>query len=225
MSKIAVYSPPIKYRSDVSCPVKLKHPKNIQKTLVHDTLSFTGVSTKQQVSALNFIKNKVNSVLDKIFYFPTFIFDNYIGKPAKIYWEKVDDKIYRCSKPTSEIMQKLHENGVKVIIDLKNTNKKNKLEETNLAKEFGIKYVNIKQNALFPPTKEEITRVFSYMKEGPIAIHCKNGRDRTGTFVGLYRKSEYGWNYEKTEKEMESFGFKPQNFPLLNNFMALLASV
>lgn len=218
MNKIA-YSPQIHYKSNTFCPIKTKPSISINKSPSRDIVSFSGQTSVKKSSVLNFITNTFNSVLNKICYFPSFIGDNYSGKPAKIYWEKVDDKLYRCSKPTREIMQKLQENGVKVIIDLKNSNKKNQLQEMNLAKEFGIKYVNIKQTAIFPPSKEEVSTIFSYIKEGPIALHCKNGRDRTGTLVGIYRKVKYGWNYEKTEKEMEKFGFKPNNFPLLNNYL------
>lgn len=38
-------------------------------------------------------------------------------------------------------------------------------------------------------------------------VHCKNGWDRTGLIVGLYRVTKDGWEPHRAYEEMEAFGF------------------
>lgn len=42
---------------------------------------------------------------------------------------------------------------------------------------------------------------------GPVLIHCKHGRDRTGLMAAMYRTVIQGWSKEEAIKEMTAGGF------------------
>ncbi|MCP8463278.1 tyrosine-protein phosphatase [Pseudomonas sp. ZM23] len=43
--------------------------------------------------------------------------------------------------------------------------------------------------------------------QGPVLMHCKHGRDRTGLFAAMYRTVVEGWSKEDALKEMTQGGF------------------
>lgn len=43
--------------------------------------------------------------------------------------------------------------------------------------------------------------------QGPVLMHCKHGRDRTGLFAAMYRTVVEGWSKEDALKEMTDGGF------------------
>jgi hypothetical protein len=43
-----------------------------------------------------------------------------------------------------------------------------------------------------------------------VLIHCKNGWDRTGLLVGMYRVIYDGWTTDKAYEEMRRLGFHPE---------------
>ncbi|WP_416310653.1 dual specificity protein phosphatase family protein [Pseudomonas sp. W03] len=44
-------------------------------------------------------------------------------------------------------------------------------------------------------------------QQGPVLMHCKHGRDRTGLFAAMYRTVVQGWSKEDALKEMTEGGF------------------
>ena len=44
-------------------------------------------------------------------------------------------------------------------------------------------------------------------QQGPVLMHCKHGRDRTGLFAAMYRTVVQGWSKEDALKEMTDGGF------------------
>ncbi|MDF3863330.1 tyrosine-protein phosphatase [Pseudomonas denitrificans (nom. rej.)] len=44
-------------------------------------------------------------------------------------------------------------------------------------------------------------------QNGPVLMHCKHGRDRTGLFAAMYRTVIQGWNKEDALKEMVEGGY------------------
>jgi protein tyrosine/serine phosphatase len=41
----------------------------------------------------------------------------------------------------------------------------------------------------------------------PVFVHCRQGRDRTGVVVAVYRMEIDGWSREEAEEEMQAYGF------------------
>ena len=42
--------------------------------------------------------------------------------------------------------------------------------------------------------------------DGPVFIHCRRGKDRTGTVIACYRMQHDGWNNAKAQAEANEFG-------------------
>ncbi len=39
----------------------------------------------------------------------------------------------------------------------------------------------------------------------PLLVHCRNGVDRTGYMLGIYRIDEHGWSADRAAREMNRF--------------------
>jgi protein tyrosine/serine phosphatase len=115
--------------------------------------------------------------------------------------------------------------GIKVDLDLREKGDATEVEKKE-AEKLGIKYVNIPMKPFSAPTDDEMEQALSLLienKSGPVFVHCRRGKDRTGTVVACYRIRHYGWsNHEAlseakkhgmsfTERGMQSFilHFKP----------------
>ena len=51
----------------------------------------------------------------------------------------------------------------------------------------------------------------SAQQQGPVLLHCKHGRDRTGLFAAMYRTVIQGWSREDALREMVEGGFGNQD--------------
>ncbi|MFV3414208.1 tyrosine-protein phosphatase [Pseudomonas nitroreducens] len=54
---------------------------------------------------------------------------------------------------------------------------------------------------------EVLRTLRSAEQKGPVLMHCKHGRDRTGLFAAMYRTVIQGWSKEDALKEMVQGGF------------------
>jgi protein tyrosine/serine phosphatase len=52
-----------------------------------------------------------------------------------------------------------------------------------------------------------------------VYVHCKQGRDRTGTMVAIERILNEGYTGEQALAEMKTFGFDPNHYPHYANFV------
>ena len=67
------------------------------------------------------------------------------------------------------------------------------------------------------PSKQRVNAVMSVLSDrsrGPIYIHCRQGADRTGMFVGIYRVIVDRWSFHQAYQEMRAHHFKPWWFAL-----------
>lgn len=100
--------------------------------------------------------------------------------------------------------------GVKTIIDLRMTGVGTINEEAE-TKHLGMNYVHIPMT-LLPPNKEQVAQFLSVVNKPanlPVFVHCRQGADRTGTLVAIYRRKVQGWDFDKTYAEMREHHFKP----------------
>ncbi len=122
----------------------------------------------------------------------------------------VDPGIYRGAAPTAAGFTKLKSMGVQTVIDLRISPKQVKAESRRVTS-LGMRFVNLPMGKEPPTPFEEKTflAIVSAAKDHPVYVHCQFGADRTGTMIGLYRRIDDGWTYEKTYAEMRRYGFKP----------------
>jgi len=120
---------------------------------------------------------------------------------------KVNDNYYRGSQPDRSQLAALKAMGVKTIIDLRRDYIP---EERQWADELGLHYFNLPLKASKAATKEQteyFLRLVNDPANGPVFVHCKGGRHRTGAMTGVYRISHDGWTAEQAFEEMKQYDF------------------
>ena len=117
---------------------------------------------------------------------------------------KVCDDLYRGGQPSPEGFAELKEMGVKTIVSLRVFNSDRK----KLAG-LGLRYMRVSCKHAHPEDEDAVAflRVASDPQYHPIFVHCRDGVDRTGMMVALYRIVVEGWSKEKALAEMKEMGF------------------
>lgn len=123
----------------------------------------------------------------------------------------VSPDLYRGSRPTEANLQELRELGVKTDLDLEDD--VNAIaSELQWAEQAGLQFVSQPMSSFWEPNDTRVDQVFEVLRDPknyPIYIHCKEGRDRTGTIVGIYRVLDQEWKPEAAYQEMLDYGFHP----------------
>jgi protein tyrosine/serine phosphatase len=120
---------------------------------------------------------------------------------------EVNENFYRGSQPTREQFAQLKRLGIKTIIDLR---KDSVREEAEWVRSLGMKYVNIPLRASVAATEEQTNYFLSLVNDpsnGPVYVHCKGGRHRTGALAAVYRITHDGWTADQAFKEMKRYDF------------------
>ena len=120
---------------------------------------------------------------------------------------KVNDNYFRGSQPDRSQMAALKAMGVKTIIDLR---KDFVPEARQWAAELGLNYFNLPLKPSKAATKEQTEYFLSLVNDaanGPVYVHCKGGRHRTGALTAAYRISRDGWTAEQAYEEMKKYDF------------------
>ncbi|MFL6350863.1 MAG: fused DSP-PTPase phosphatase/NAD kinase-like protein [Bryobacteraceae bacterium] len=109
---------------------------------------------------------------------------------------EVNDHLYRGGAPTNIGLEELAAMHVSMIIDLREPGEGTDFEE-QAVKSLGMKYINIPLRPFSAPTQEQIDQVLALLlhKDADrIFLHCRRGKDRTGTVIACYRMQHDGWD-------------------------------
>jgi tyrosine-protein phosphatase SIW14 len=128
--------------------------------------------------------------------------------PGVPQFERVNDHVYRGAQPTKEGLASLAKLGIKTVIDLR-LGEEHAAEEQSAVESLGMRYVSVPMKAITAPTDEQISKVLSILdanSDGPVFVHCRRGKDRTGTVIACYRISHDCWQNRKALTEARSYG-------------------
>lgn len=120
---------------------------------------------------------------------------------------KVNDNYFRGSQPDRSQMAALKAMGVKTIIDLR---KDYVPQERQWANELGLNYFNLPLKPSKAATREQTEHFLSLVNDpanGPVYVHCKGGRHRTGALTAVYRITHDGWTAKQAFDEMKKYDF------------------
>jgi protein tyrosine/serine phosphatase len=99
---------------------------------------------------------------------------------------------------------------VKTVIDLRREGEDGEHSiraEAKAVETAGMRYVSVPMNGIVAPTHEQIARIMAVLDSNePVFVHCKKGKDRTGTVVACYRIARDRWTNQKAMAEAKSHG-------------------
>ena len=123
-------------------------------------------------------------------------------------FDRVNNHLFRGGEPSLVGLQELGAMGVKVDIDLRGSGEGTEAEK-QAAEKLGMKYVNIPFGQFSAPTNEQMQRVLALLlrnDSGTIFVHCRRGKDRTGTVIACYRIQHDGWDSQRALEEAKAHG-------------------
>lgn len=125
-------------------------------------------------------------------------------------FEKVSNELWRGASPSDRAVEELANKGVKTIINLRLEGDSTR-HEAIVAKKLGINYYNIPLGFASPDLEkvESFLNIVNNTENQPVFVHCRQGADRTGMLVAIYRILRQDWTFERTYKEMRTHHFKP----------------
>jgi tyrosine-protein phosphatase SIW14 len=110
-------------------------------------------------------------------------------------FHQLNEELYRGAQPRAGGLRRLAELGVVTVLNLRGSNARTRMDEAE-AKSLGLKYFNVPLPVWGRPSDSSIRRVMEIIaaaENRPVFVHCKDGVDRTGMIVALYRMSHDGW--------------------------------
>ncbi|MES2801928.1 MAG: tyrosine-protein phosphatase [Bdellovibrionota bacterium] len=133
---------------------------------------------------------------------------------------KMNDNLYRGGRVTAAGMKQLKKMGVTTILNIENDVDAIKVDK-KFAEANGMRYITIPFETWSTPSDAKVDTVLKLLQDrslGPIYLHCKHGRDRTGMIMGLYRVFVDGWHPKAAYKEMKNRGFRTMIWTLDNYY-------
>jgi tyrosine-protein phosphatase SIW14 len=151
----------------------------------------------------------------------TLVWGAEIQMPGIPNFHQVNDRVYRGAQPTEEGWKSLAKLGVKTVIDLCREGEHSSESEARAVQAAGMRYVSVPMNGYIAPSDEQVAKVLQLLNSGePVFVHCKLGRDRTGTVIACYRIKHEGWQNEKALQEAKSYGLHPLEFGMKRYVLA-----
>jgi tyrosine-protein phosphatase SIW14 len=124
------------------------------------------------------------------------------GVPA---FAKVSEELYRGGQPSAEGFAELKSIGIKTVVSLRVLGSdRRELSGT------GLRYFQLHVNPLHPEEEDVLAflKVVSDPRNRPVFVHCRQGRDRTGMMVAVYRMVVQNWTKQDALAEMKARGFR-----------------
>jgi tyrosine-protein phosphatase SIW14 len=132
-----------------------------------------------------------------------------VAAPGVPNFHQVTDTIYRGAQPADQGWKSLAGLGIKVVIDLRREGEDghSTAAEAKAVQAAGMRYVHVPMAGLVAPSNAQIDKVVTLFASGePVFVHCKRGKDRTGTAIACYRIRQQGWLNAKALSEAKSLG-------------------
>ena len=115
-------------------------------------------------------------------------------------------RIYRSAQPSPLFLRRVvAHHGIRSIVNLRG---RTPGFESAFAARHGLRLFSLDLSASRPPSSQEVERflrIVSDPENQPILVHCRNGVDRTGYMLGIYRVERSGWSTDRAAREMNRF--------------------
>ena len=125
-------------------------------------------------------------------------------------FQQVSERLFRGGQPRTGGIRRLSELGIDTIVNLRGESNRTRSDEAE-ARALGINYFNVPLPTWGRPGEVSVLRILEIIaapESGQVYIHCKDGVDRTGTVVALYRISREGWSPRAALTEADRRGMR-----------------
>jgi protein tyrosine/serine phosphatase len=129
-------------------------------------------------------------------------------------FQQVNERLYRSGQPHDGSLSQLRGLGINTVINMRGTSARTRAEEAE-ARALGLNYYNVALPNWGRPQDTRVARILELIaapESGRVLIHCKEGVDRTGMIVALYRMTHEGWTSQKALAEAEHNGMHRTQF-------------
>ena len=149
------------------------------------------------------------------------VFGFFLYTPLSAYgaianFHEVEEGFFRGGQPDEKGIEALKTLGIQTVISFRNEKKIIEWER-ELVEKNGMSFISIPLTWRKGPTDEKVhyfLNIVSQPDRRPLFIHCREGRDRTGAMVALYRIAWQRYPIEEAYREAKHFGFRERIFPL-----------
>jgi protein tyrosine/serine phosphatase len=136
--------------------------------------------------------------------------------PSPVYlpnFHSVDGHIYRGAQPQPNGWNALASLGVKLVIDLRRDGELSEhwvRSEQEAVEAAGMRYVSVPMSGWRAPDSQEVRRIIATLESGQrVFVHCRAGKDRTGTVIACYRIAHDHWSNRRALSEAAALGMSP----------------
>ncbi len=117
-----------------------------------------------------------------------------------------EGRIYRSAQPSPLFLRWLRSGPeIKTLINLRGDTPG---WESKFAARHGMRLYVFNLSASRPPRQSDLDRFLAILRDPrnyPLLVHCRNGVDRTGYMLALYRTQEKGWDADRAASEMNRY--------------------
>lgn len=127
---------------------------------------------------------------------------------------QVDEGLCRGGQPSPAGLRQLAQMGVKTVVSLRQPSRAMR-EERALAEQLGMRWVNFPLWFWWRPNDGQIRQFLAIAMDPaqrPVFVHCRQGWNRAGIMVAIYRMVYHGWTAKRAYTEARQFGLVPWNF-------------
>lgn len=134
---------------------------------------------------------------------------------------QVSSFLFRGAQPSDAAYATLKQMGINVVVDFRN-------EQGEIAREkkavqaVGMQFVSLPWSGRGEPTHDEVITFLNLMHNPQgkkVFVHCRQGRDRTGMMVALYRLTFDHWTVDNAIAEMHDFHYHALFLPGLARYV------
>jgi len=125
-------------------------------------------------------------------------------------FHQVSEGLFRGVQPGAGGIRRLAELRINTIVNLRGESLRTRSDEAE-ARALGLNYFNVALPRWGRPSNSHVRRILEIIaapESGRVFVHCKDGVDRTGMIVALYRISREGWTPRDALTEADRRGMR-----------------
>jgi protein tyrosine/serine phosphatase len=147
--------------------------------------------------------------------------DEKLALPGVANFGRISAHVYRGAQPTVDAYPSLKAIGIDTVVRL-STGEEFIAGERERVESLGMQFVSLPWRAADVPTDAQVRAFLDLFRAQPahtIFVHCREGADRTGVMIALYRIAIDGFTAEQAVAEMKAFHYRYFFHPHLQDYV------